>query len=90
MLKLADLSPDKVAADSLRERAQRLMLRLTEACFETAPEAQGLLRDSSYNVNTNAGVEQFMPFGDYYYLEGLLKLTHPQVDFWGKPTSSGA
>jgi unsaturated chondroitin disaccharide hydrolase len=61
------------------------MVRLTDACFEPSSEAQGLLRDASYNVNKNHGVEQFMPFGDYYYLEGLLYLAGNPVDFWGKP-----
>jgi unsaturated chondroitin disaccharide hydrolase len=81
MWKLAALTGDS----SLRERAERLITRLIEACFESAPEAQGLLRDSSYNVNTGHAVEQFMPFGDYYFLEGLVKLSGIDVDFWGKP-----
>ena len=71
---------------TLRDRAERITLRLAEACFECAPEAHGLLRDSSYSVPANRAVEQFMPFGDYYFFESLLTLTGQVVDFWGKPT----
>ena len=59
-------------------------LRLAEACFETATEAQGLLRASSYSIPANRAVEQFMPFGDYYFLESLLTLKGQVNDFWGK------
>jgi hypothetical protein len=61
-----------------------MVTRLTEACFEPSPEAQGLLRDSSYNVPNNRAVEQFMPFGDYYYLESLVTMSGKPIDFWGK------
>ncbi len=88
MMKLATLVDDPALSASLQERAQRMVARLTEACFEESPEAQGLLRDSSYNVSANRAVEQFMPFGDYFYLEALTKLSGVEVDFWGKPKES--
>ncbi|MBX3082347.1 MAG: glycoside hydrolase family 88 protein [Anaerolineae bacterium] len=84
MFKLATLVSDSALAASFRERAEKLTLRLTEACFETAPDAQGLLRDSSYNVKNGNAVEQFMPFGDYYYLESLVTMAGKPIDFWGK------
>lgn len=88
MFKLAMLVKDSAFSSSLKERAQRLIMYLTETCFETAPEAHGLLRDASYNVNASQAVEQFMPFGDYFYLESLTRLGNVQVDFWGQPRSS--
>jgi unsaturated chondroitin disaccharide hydrolase len=83
MFKLAELVSDASLAATLKERAERITARLTEACFETAPEAHGLLRDSTYNYNNNNAVEQFMPFGDYYYLESLVKMSDKAIDFWG-------
>ncbi len=80
MIKLGQL-----LGGSWQERAERLIARLSEVCFEPSPQAEGLLRDSSYNVNAGRGVEQFMPFGDYFYLEGLAKLSGLEIDFWGKP-----
>jgi unsaturated chondroitin disaccharide hydrolase len=85
MFKLAELVDDAALLVTLKERAERLLTRLAEECFEPSPEAQGLLRDSTYNYNSNSGVEQFMPFGDYYFLEGLMRLDGSGVDFWGKP-----
>ena len=84
MFKLATLVHDEALALDFRERGEQLTIRLTDACFEIAPEAQGLLRDSSYNVSTNAAVEQYMPFGDYFYLESLVTMTGKAPDFWGK------
>ncbi|MBZ0286686.1 MAG: glycoside hydrolase family 88 protein [Anaerolineae bacterium] len=84
MFKLATLVKDAARAATLKERAQKMTARLTEACFETSPDAWGLLRDSSYNVPANRAVEQFMPFGDYYYLESLVAMSGRVVDFWGK------
>jgi unsaturated chondroitin disaccharide hydrolase len=83
MFKLAELVDDAELADTLKERAERITARLTEACFETSSEAHGLLRDSTYNYNNNNAVEQFMPFGDYYYLESLVKMSDKPIDFWG-------
>jgi unsaturated chondroitin disaccharide hydrolase len=85
LFKLAELVDDAALAATLKERAERLLIRLAEECFEPSPEAQGILRYSTYNYNSNSGVEQFMPFGDYYFLEGLMRLDGSGVDFWGKP-----
>jgi hypothetical protein len=88
MFKLATLVSDASQAATFKERAEQMTTRLTQACFETSPEAWGLLRDSSYNVPANRAVEQFMPFGDYYYLESLVTISGmisgKSVDFWGK------
>ncbi len=84
MLKLAALVEDAALASAFSQRAAQIVTRLTEACFETSPDAEGLLRDASYNVNSSSAVEQFMPFGDYFYLESLVNLGSRPVDFWGK------
>ena len=84
MFKLATLVSDTSLAATFKRRAEQMTTRLTEACCETSAEAWGLLRDSSYNVPANRAVEQFMPFGDYYYLESLVTMSGKPVDFWGK------
>jgi unsaturated chondroitin disaccharide hydrolase len=83
MFKLATLVPDAAQAASFTRRAEQITERLTQACFESALEAEGILRDSSYNVNQNRAVEQFMPFGDYYFLESLVTASGKGIDFWG-------
>lgn len=89
MFKLAALVDDAAQAASFRARAEEITHRLTDACFETAPEAQGLLRGATYNANTNHAVEQFMPFGDYYFLESLVLMSGKPVDFWGTGSVRG-
>ncbi len=84
LFKLAALLDDPALAATYKARAADLTARLTAACFEISPEAEGLLRDASYNVNKGHAVEQFMPFGDYYYLESLVRLSGNPLDFWGK------
>ncbi|MCC6801717.1 MAG: glycoside hydrolase family 88 protein [Anaerolineae bacterium] len=84
MFRLAALSDDIEESTRWRQRAREITARLTDACFETAPDAQGLLRDSSYNVSTHTAVEQYMPFGDYFFLESLVTLSGKTPDFWGK------
>lgn len=86
MFKIASLLEDASLSKSFRQRAESL----TGACFETAPGAQGLLRDASYNVNSNQAVEQFMPFGDYYVLESLATMSGRGIDFWGTASLNGA
>jgi unsaturated chondroitin disaccharide hydrolase len=83
MFKLAALVPDAAQAASFQQRAETITGRLITACFETTPEAEGILRDSSYNVAQNRAVEQFMPFGDYYFLESLVTASGKGIDFWG-------
>ncbi len=84
MFRLAALIDDAEESIRWRQRAEQITTRLTDACFETVPEAQGLLRDLSYNVSANRAVEQFMPFGDYFYLESLVNMGGNVPDFWGK------
>jgi unsaturated chondroitin disaccharide hydrolase len=90
MFKLAALIEDTTLAATFRQRAEDLTARLTAACFETNPHGQGLLRDSTYNCNTNTAVEQYMPFGDYFYLESLAMLSGSNPDFWGTARLSTA
>ena len=84
MFKLATLIQEPALADTLKGQAAQLLSGLTESCFETEPTAHGLLRDASYNVNANRAVEQFMPFGDYFFLESLVLISGTMADFWGK------
>ncbi len=84
MFKLATIVQDAALATGFKTHAEQMTRSLTQSCFETSPEAWGLLRDSSYNVAANRAVEQFMPFGDYYYLESLVMMSGKTVDFWGK------
>jgi unsaturated chondroitin disaccharide hydrolase len=60
-----------------------LLDALISHCFETQPEAQGLLRDGTYHAHKGWGVEEFFICGDYFFLEALLAAQGNAPDFWG-------
>lgn len=86
LLKLAEISSDRTHAERYRAEAQKLIRSLTRVCFDTSLQAQGLLRDATYNANRDY-VEEFTLFGDYFYLEALTALNGTEIDFWGKRRS---
>ncbi|SEB43134.1 glycoside hydrolase family 88 protein [Paenibacillus sp. GP183] len=46
------------------------------------PDAQGLLKHGSYSVRGGAAPDDFMIWGDYYYLEALLRLEKGFKGYW--------
>jgi unsaturated chondroitin disaccharide hydrolase len=82
MLRLARLAGQGQGSRYHRE-ARRLLDSLVAHCFETEPQAQGLLRDGTYNANKGWGVEAYFVCGDYFFVEALLALEGKAPDFWG-------
>lgn len=69
--------------------AKRLMLALWQHCAVKSPEeSNGLLlhgtyaRDSAGNPCTDRGVDECNTWGDYYYLEGLVRLSGEWKTYW--------
>jgi len=46
------------------------------------PEAQGFIKRGSYSVRGNRSPDDFVIWGDYYYLEALMKLEKGHKGFW--------
>ncbi len=82
MLRLARLA-DGERRELLQRAARRLADALVAHCAETLPEAWGMLRHGVYSLNRGAGVDTYLIFGDYYFLETLLALQGKAPDFWG-------
>lgn len=82
MLRVAKLA-GQAQGSQYRREAQRLLDSLAVHCFETKPQAQGLLRDGTYNANKGWGVEAYFVCGDYFFVEALLALKGKTPDFWG-------
>lgn len=68
--------------------AVRLLQALLGCCFETDPEGQGLLRHGNYDTPDGDGLDGYLIFGDYFFLEALLGLAGQAPDFWGPTTKS--
>lgn len=49
-------------------------------------EAEGLLKHGSYYVRGGAGPDDYMIWGDYYYLEALMRLETGFAGFWYPPS----
>lgn len=88
MLEMAKYLPEEKAG-YYTGMAKRLMLALWQHCAVKSPEeSNGLLlhgtyaRDSVNNPCTNRGVDECNTWGDYYYLEGLVRLSREWKSYW--------
>jgi unsaturated chondroitin disaccharide hydrolase len=82
MLRLARLSDERNGGEFLSS-ALALLNSLVDRCFETQPEAQGLLRHGTYHALKELGVDAYFICGDYFFLEALLALEKKTPDLWG-------
>lgn len=62
--------------------AENIMNSLIEHCSTTDdPECNGLLKHGTYYYAGNRGIDECNIWGDYFYLEALMRFLHPD---WGK------
>lgn len=88
MLEMANYLPEEKAI-YYTDMAKRLMLALWQRCaVKSSEESNGLLlhgtyaRDSVNNPCTDRGVDECNTWGDYYYLEGLVRLSRDWKSYW--------
>jgi unsaturated chondroitin disaccharide hydrolase len=78
LLRLAQLTGNT----DYRQQAETLIKTLRAECLETEPNRQGLLKYGAQHVP--AGVaDDYLIYGDYFFLEALVTLTRQAPDFWG-------
>lgn len=68
--------------DDYRQKAKTLVKTLSVECLETEPNRQGLLKYGAQHVPEGI-VNDYLIYGDYFFLEALLMLTGQAPDFWG-------
>lgn len=72
------------------EAVRRTMESLVENYSTMAmPEAEGLIKHGSYHVRGGRGPDDFMIWGDYYYLEALLRLEQGLTGYWYESRING-
>lgn len=84
MLELLTLLPaDDPARTAIAQGAERTMQNLVEL-YSTIhqPESEGLIQHGSYSVPKGRNTDSFLIWGDYYYLEALLRLEKGLHGFW--------
>ncbi|GIP35194.1 glycoside hydrolase family 88 protein [Paenibacillus sp. J2TS4] len=75
------------AGDPDRSRFEKAVQRSMESLVNNystmkMPEAEGLLQHGSYHVRGGRGLDDFMIWGDYYYLEALMRLEKGLTGYW--------
>lgn len=50
--------------------------------YATEEGAEGLLDHGSYNVNGGRSTDDFVIWGDYFYFEALMRITHNHKSYW--------
>ncbi|MGO4539259.1 glycoside hydrolase family 88 protein [Paenibacillus sp. 2TAB19] len=84
MLEIAELLPEGDAdRDWLISAAERMVAALAES-YSTKGEqdAQGLLNRGSYAVRLDISPDDYVIWGDYFYLEALMRLERGVPGYW--------
>ena len=84
LLRIAHLSGD----DVYKEQAKMLLQALLDCCLETDANAQGLLKHGALHIPKGWAPDDYLIFGDYFFLEALLTLAGNNPDFWGPSQSN--
>ncbi|MBB3111532.1 unsaturated chondroitin disaccharide hydrolase [Paenibacillus phyllosphaerae] len=77
---LPESDPDRIRFEAA---VHRCMKSLTEYYFtDDDPEAEGLLRHGSYHVRGGMSPDDFVIWGDYFYMEALMRLVRDVPGYW--------
>lgn len=77
---LPENDPDR---DYFRDAVNKPMDSLINHYFTAGhPSEEGFLRHGSYSVRGNASPDDFMIWGDYFFLEALLRLARGIPGYW--------
>jgi unsaturated chondroitin disaccharide hydrolase len=83
LLRLAKLTGNKI----YHQHAETLVNTLIDECLETEANRQGILKHGAQHVPEGHTPDGYLIFGDYFFLEALLTLSHRSLDFWGPSNS---
>jgi unsaturated chondroitin disaccharide hydrolase len=78
LLRLAKLS----GQSAYRRQAEVLVGTLIAECFETDDARTGLLKHGAQHV-MEGFVDDYLIYGDYFFLEALLTISNQTFDLWG-------
>ena len=80
LLALASTHPDSDAAERYQTAATDLLVALTEQCSTATHEGhEGLLTSGTWHLAADFAVGEALIYGDYYYMEALLRLHELQA-----------
>lgn len=79
LLRIAQLTAD----DTIHQQGVTLIQALIDECLETSPEGQGLIKHGALHIPKGWAPDDYLIFGDYFFMEACLTLTGKNPDFWG-------
>jgi unsaturated chondroitin disaccharide hydrolase len=83
LLELANHLPACHPDRDLHSRAAwAIVQRLDEAYLAPLEESNGLLAHAVYHMPSRVGVDECCLWGDYFYLEALMRLRHVWTPYW--------
>ncbi|WP_083886473.1 glycoside hydrolase family 88 protein [Paenibacillus sonchi] len=84
MLELVELLPEHDADREWLAQAARRIVASLAANYSTKgePDAQGLLNRGSYAVRLGISPDDYVIWGDYFYLEALMRLERGVPGYW--------
>ncbi|MEK3884566.1 glycoside hydrolase family 88 protein [Paenibacillus sp. PL2-23] len=77
---LSDEDPERSLLEDALQRSMTSLIRNYSTMGEE--DAQGLLKRGSYSVRGGAAPDDFVIWGDYFYLEALLRLEKGLTGYW--------
>lgn len=93
-----DSSADAIAAGGLlrlaaftgesiyRDHAEQRLNMLATHAFDPREDAQGVLLHGTQHAPHKYGIDTYTIFGDYFFIEALMRLYGNAPDFWGPST----
>jgi unsaturated chondroitin disaccharide hydrolase len=87
MLEIADqLSSDDPRRELLLDAVRRSMDSMVQGYFTKGnPDEEGFLRHGSYFVRGGIAPDDFVIWGDYFFLEALMRLNNGRPGYWYEP-----
>lgn len=79
---LEHLEPAHPLRQRLEDAVMLTMTALAKSSMDMSQENEGLIDHGSYHVRGNYGLDGYMIWGDYYYLEALLRLEKQIPGYW--------
>lgn len=86
-LRIAQITDDARESSEMLAAGKALVNALITHCWETDPAGQGLIKHGALHIPKGWAPDEYLIFGDYYFLEALLTVEGMNPDFWG-PTKN--
>ncbi|MGV2644832.1 glucuronyl hydrolase, partial [Clostridium perfringens] len=77
---MEDRDPDRMLFESALNRSMSALVEHYSTM--DLPDAEGLLKHGSYHVRGDRAPDDYMIWGDYFYLEALVRLEQGIKGYW--------